>query len=137
MGDGNFKWWCGYGRYPETCSGPFDSRKAAIAEVPPEGGYTIIEADKAVLNFDIFDATGILDQMQDHNEECWGEDGMEINATPAQERELETELAAVFKAWLERHDLTPKVWSFGETRKEEYIEPTPEPPSPKGPSDER
>jgi hypothetical protein len=65
----------------------------------------------------------VLEKLEEHNDECWGEDGVEIKPTPAQGKELEGALSAVLRSWLRKHDLTPPVWAFGHMRNMEYFPP--------------
>ena len=126
MGDKNFKWWTGPGKESESYYGPFDTREDAIAKAQaewPDGGYTILEADKAVLSFDMFAADRLLEDFEEHNLECWSEDGPDISLKPDQERDLEKHMAEAFRAWLDKSGEMPVAWSIGETRVEEYFAP--------------
>jgi hypothetical protein len=126
MGDKNFKWWCGGGQQPEAYSGPYDTREEALTQGKadyPEGHFTICEADKATVSFDMFSAGDLLERLDEHNLECWGEDGMDVHLKPEQERSLEAHMAAAFEAWMDQSKETPSAWCFGETRAEEYFPP--------------
>lgn len=126
MGDKNFKWWCGGGKEPEVYFGPFDSRDDAMGKARaeyPDGHFTICEADKAVLSFDMFAADRLLEDFEEHNNECWGEDGMDVCLKPTEERALEKHMADAFRSWLEASSEMPVAWAIGETRTEEYHPP--------------
>lgn len=120
-GNGIFEWCCGGGVEPEFYYGPHGSREEAfqVGRSKFKGGtFTIVEADKSVPRFDVFDASRVLEDYEDQNEECWGEDGAEVKATADQERELEGALASVFQNWMEKHQLV-KTWTFGTMRNKE------------------
>jgi len=127
MGDGNFQWWAAWGRDPERYQGPFASREEAVAQMLAEDGkevgYTVVEADKAVARSDIIDADYVFERYDECNEECWGEDGLDIVSTRAQQNDLEKMLAETLEAWFAKHGTKPKVWCFGETRNEQYVPP--------------
>lgn len=126
MGDKNFKWWAGGGQQPEGYSGPFGTREEALARGRadyPEGHFTICEADKGDIRFDMFAADRLMEEFEEHNLECWGEDGMDVHLTPAMESSLEAHMAAAFKAWMDQCSEAPTAWCFGETRNEEYFPP--------------
>jgi hypothetical protein len=122
--DGEFKWYYGCGKQPEVYYAGGDTREQTLAQAwseYPEGGFSIIEGDKATPSFDCFRGDRVLEDYEEHNEECWGEDGAEIDATAGQCRELEVALAATLQAWMDKHQKRGKLWSFGETRNEEYF----------------
>lgn len=126
MGDKNFKWWAGGGSQPESYAGPFDSRELALTEGRerwPDGDFSILEADKAVISFNMFAYDRLLEDFEEHNLECWGEDGPDICLTSEQGRSLEQHMAAALKAWLEQSDEMPVAWAIDETRNEEYFPP--------------
>jgi len=122
-GDGVFKWYWGLGQEPEVCYGEVDSREEilqiAMRECDGEG-FTILEADKSVPSFHVFNAECVVENYIDENAECWGEDGPELHPDALQESELEQMLAATFKSWMEKHRLV-KTWSFGTVRNQEYF----------------
>lgn len=123
MGDGIYKWYFGGGSCPEMYMAE-ESRESAIAagwSSYPEGDFTVVEADKAKPTCDVFAADWIIERYEECNEECWGEDGADIATTIAQERELEKQLGETLRAWMDKHDLHGRVWSFGNTRNEEYF----------------
>ena len=122
-GDGNFKWYWGRGSEPDVYWGEEDSREAIIQVARDEGDgecFTIVEADKSIPSFDVFDADNVLDNYYDHNEECWGEDGPDVEATLVAKQELERALANIFQEWMVKHKLT-KTWSFGTMRNHEFF----------------
>lgn len=132
MSDNTFEWWAAIGGEPEMYDGPFSSREDAIAQMEDEDGeiygFTVCEADKQVLSFHVFDAGEVLEKVEEHNNECWGDDGMNVAPTHAQEDDLEAALAATVRDWMQRHNLLPSVWAFGVMRNMEYFPPTkPEP----------
>lgn len=123
-GDGKFGWYWGHGREPDGMYGPEETRDAIlqVARLECDGdGFTICEADKSVPAFDIFDAATVMEQYEEHNIECWGEDGPDIALTPAAERELEAALAATFEAWAKANAATGTAWTFGTQRHTEYF----------------
>lgn len=123
-GDGNFKWWYGYGQDPKSYMGPCDTREEAIATLRNSGGGTIVEADKAIATSYIFDIDDVMQRFVEANEECWGEDGCETNHTREQSNELENMLGAALEAWFEKYPAAkPEVWNFGTERNREYIAP--------------
>lgn len=104
--------------------GPEDSREAVIDEAVSNvdrGSFTIVEADKAVVSFDFFDADSVYDSYADRNEDCWGEDGPDVSITPEANRELELALAATFETWARKHDAVGTVWAFGTQRNSQYF----------------
>lgn len=122
--DGVYFWYYGVGREPEVYYGGENSREEALKQAwgeYPEGGFTIIEADKSVPTFDVLPADYVLERYEECNEECWGEDGADISPTGEQERELEKALADALQAWMDKHKLRGRVWNFGHMRNEEYI----------------
>lgn len=126
MGDKNFKWWAGYGKQPESYAGPFATRDEAVTEGRarwPDGGITVLEADKSVISFSMFAADRLLEDFEEHNLECWSEDGPDICLSSEQERDLEKHLADAFMAWLDKSGEMPVAWAIGETRVEEYLPP--------------
>jgi hypothetical protein len=121
IGDNNFKWYWGRGSEPDVYWGGEDSREAIIevARDDVDGeSFTIIEADKSIPTFNVFDADNVLDSYVDHNEECWGEDGPDFDATLVAKNELELALANVLQEWMRKHSLI-KTWSFGTSRNQE------------------
>lgn len=128
-GDGVFRWYwqTGTGDCPETYQGPCDTRDEAIATARSDDGiafgFVIVEADREVPRCDIFQADRVLDDYTESNEECWGEDGADVQCTSAQERDLEAMLAATFDAWFKKHDLSQRGWSFSTLRNQETFQP--------------
>lgn len=125
-GDGKFAWYFGIGKHPDVYYAGGDTREQTIAQAwgdYPEGGFSIVEADRAVPSFDCFRGDRVLEDYEEHNEECWGEDGADIDASAGECRELEVALAATLQAWMDKHDKRGKLWSFGDTRNEEYFPP--------------
>jgi len=121
--DGVYLWYYGGGSQPDMYYAA-DSRDDAIKQgwgTYPEGDFSIVEADKAVPSFEVLPADYVIERYEECNEECWGEDGAEINATPAQERELEAALGAALQAWMDKHNLRGRVWNFGHMRNEEHF----------------
>lgn len=126
MSDKVYQWYYFSGEEPEYCRGGFGAREEAVAQgwlEYPEGGFSVIEADKQTPSFDCIPGDWVVERYEECNEECWGEDGADIAPTPEQYRELEASLAAVLEVWMKKHDLTGHVWSFGATRNQEYFGP--------------
>ena len=126
MGDGKFCWYWGRGQEPEHCHGPEDTREAIlqVAELETEGrgDFTIIEADKATPSTEMFSCGDVLEQYEEFNAECWGEDGADFHhVTPDAERELESALSAALYAWMEKHDCHGYAYLFGRQRNVEYF----------------
>ena len=123
-GDENFKWWWAVGTTePETYSGPCDTREQAIAEAQAEEGdnygFVIVEADRAIPSCKIFQADRVFEEYTEHNIECWGEDGADVEATAEQEIDLEVMLAATFDAWFKKHGISQRGWAFYTQRNQE------------------
>lgn len=127
MSDGTFMWWWSLGAEPESYRGPCETREEAIAEAQGDGGkeegFTICEADRSVPTPHIFRADRVFDDYGEHNEECWGEDGADVQATPEQEADLEQMLGDAFDAWFKKHGISQRGWAFGEQRREQYFPP--------------
>jgi len=127
MGDGKFHWYYGIGKEPETyhgkCSSLGEAVAQALSEDGKEHGFTVVEADRSVASDNIFDADSVLEQYEEHNELCWGEDGPEIEATSQQRADLEQMLAAALSAWFEKHGNRPTPWAFGTMRNQKYYPP--------------
>lgn len=124
MSDRNFKWYWGYGEQPEDFYGPEDSRDdiLQVARNECDGqAFSIVEADKELPGTGIFDAGNVLQEYEDQNEECWGEDGPDIHPTREQELELEASLTAVLTAWMDKHKLHGSAWAFGTQRNHEFF----------------
>ena len=124
MGDNNFKWWWAIGTsQPESYNGPCDTREQAIAEAQADDGnvhgFVIVEADRSVPDCKIFDAGRMLEDYDEHNLECWGEDGADVQCTAEQEIDLEVMLTAAFDAWFKKHGISQSGWNFDTTRNAE------------------
>jgi hypothetical protein len=124
MGDGKFHWYYAVGTTePEHYYGKCDTREQAIAQARADDGdlygFVIIEADRSVPTCKVFDADNILEQFQEYNEECWGEDGMELGETPEQRRDLEEMLAAAMDAWFVKHGIERTGYNFDVMRNQE------------------
>lgn len=90
-----------------------------------EADLYIVEAKKAEMMWHI-NGDWALEHLEDAaNSADLGdpEDGLEIEATPAQVRDLGAMLSAVAKAWAEKHKIEPRVWAFGAMRNAETIPP--------------
>lgn len=128
-GDGVFWWWwqIGTDNCPETYRGPCETREQAIAEAQAEEGnelgFVLVEADREVPSCEIFRADRVLDDYGEHNEECWGEDGADVQCTGAQERDLEEMLAATFDAWFKKYKISQRGWCFATQRNQETFQP--------------
>lgn len=122
--DGKFLWyWAPYPE-PEVWYGAKATREEAVAlalEHNPQGGYSICEADKAQPNAEMFDADNLLEQYEEHNTECWSEDGPEIALTSDDKRSLEKHMAEAFQAWMTASGHEAKAWCFGQTRVHDWI----------------
>lgn len=129
-GDGNFFWWWATGSdsEPETYNGPCATRDEAIAEARgndgEELGFVIVEADRAVPSNEIFDVDYVMERYEECNEECWGEDGMDLDVTNEQGRDLEKMLAETFDAWFKKHGIGRCGWCFETMRNQETFQPT-------------
>ena len=122
-GDGVYLWYWGRGEEPECFydgSATGDEAMAKARADSPEGGYSIVEADKTIPSTECFDAGQVLEAFEEHNEECWGEDGAPTAATDAQRRELEHKLADCLGRWLKKHGLG-KAYNFNNIRTHDYF----------------
>lgn len=104
---------------------PAGSRQNAIncGRDEYEGGaFYICEANLQQLSDGFFDAELVVEKFEEHNEECWGEDGADITLPAAEAvKELEDALAKAFSAWRAKHLPHLKAWAFDEMRNEELI----------------
>ncbi|OLP56643.1 hypothetical protein BJF92_11165 [Rhizobium rhizosphaerae] len=130
-GDGVFKWWAGEGKDPEVYRIGADDWSGIIEAAHkafPQGNFTIVEADKAVLHYEIFSdfaGNGDLSEMiDDVNGGAFGEDGPDFFCTDDENAELDGLLNAVIADWIERHGLHPRAVAFGETRNQDYFPPS-------------
>lgn len=127
MGDGNFKWYVGRGAQPEIYQTTCDSRDEAMqvgrAEHHHDGdGFTIVEADKVLLGLNFSEdsvAESIIEQLEENNEDCWGEDGPDDPWPEGAQADLEKRLRATVGDWLKAHP--PTTWRFGTQRNEEFF----------------
>lgn len=127
MGDGIFKWYVGRGAQPENYTSTCDSRDEAIEvgrnEYHADGdGFTICEADKAVLGANFSEdsiAERIIEDLEESNHECWGEDGPDDPWPAGAKADLEQRLRATVAAWLKA--FPPTTWRFGVERNEEFF----------------
>lgn len=117
-----FKWYYGEGREPEMYFGGCATKKEALDKALEMYGdevpFVVCEANKAEINLSsVFDFDHIRNRIDETNEDCWGEDGMEFPDPPgAARRELEEELATVLRNWLEKHKCSPEVHLFDTVR---------------------
>lgn len=101
------QWW--WSEDEERCHGPFDSREDALAGAHDGADdeateVEIFTASRRPLRDDIFRADEEFERFEEHNEECWGEDGPNMRDVPvAAVRELEVALMAAFARWRERY----------------------------------
>jgi hypothetical protein len=125
--DGIFKWYWGSGPEPECMWGAEDTRDAIlrVARLEAGGPFLIQCADKALPSTSCFDADQVIEQYEEHNEGCWGEDGAEVDATPEQKRELEAKLADCLDRWMRKHGAHGRAWSFGVVRHSEFFDEQP------------
>lgn len=126
-----FKWFCAQHSDSESWHGAFDSRDEAVAEglLNYDIGFWIVEANKAVPSAHIFDAGSVLEDFEESNVECWGEDGAEINYNGnnpdevSASKRLEQYLGDALAKWLKEEGVGQIGWAFGEQRNSEYIAP--------------
>lgn len=125
MSDRQFKWYWGYGEEPDVFYGGEDSRDAILQVARREcdgEGFSIVEADKSVPDFGFFDADQVLEQYDEHNIECWSEDGPDFPDIKLEvKRELEKALGATLKRWMDKHKCHGRAWAFGSQRHQEYF----------------
>jgi len=83
MGDKNYRWYLAHAEDAEIFDGVHDTREEALsAGVAMYGAdpFVLLEADKAVARPD-FNADWVIDtileQLEESNVECWGEDGVD------------------------------------------------------------
>lgn len=129
-GDGVFKWWWAVGTSePEIYHGPCDTREEAIdtarGDYGAELGFVIVEADRSVPTCNIFDSDRVLEDYEEHNEECWGEDGADLGPSGEQQRDLENMLRDTLDAWFKKHSISQRGWAFSDQRNQETFEPEP------------
>lgn len=101
------------------------SREGAIAkgrELFNGDAFVILEGRRATLRDDIFDADHVIDQFEEKNEECWGEDGPTGETNADIKAELEAVLTAAFAAWRSKHNPWTS-WACDKTRNVEHIAP--------------
>ncbi len=84
--------------------------------------FHIIEATKAKLSDQIFDACRVMEEFEERNEEAWGEDGPDATVDLDARTELEHVLNAAFAAWRAKHNPWT-AWALGRTRNGEWITP--------------
>lgn len=123
-GDGNFKWYAAEAEDSEAYEGGFATREEALAlgqHVFGDEPYVLLECDKRVPDFNFFRADAVLETFDEHNMECWGEDGPEIAASEEETQQLERALAAAFGRWLDDNKLHPHVFMTANCRTCEYI----------------
>lgn len=118
-----FFWW--YSDNEESFQGPCTSREEAIGtgfhEYSGEGTLYIVEATQATPGTNIFDFDRVLEEFEERNEECWGEDGEPLSGIEFKDkRSLETQLGAVLRNYLSKNNAL-RSWSFGKTRNAETI----------------
>lgn len=100
--DNTWQWYYSTDIEFERC-GRADGRDAAIlaalAETAAGETFGIVEATKSVATFDVFDGRSILSDFEEHNAECWGEDGAGIEADADEAADLAATLANAFQQW--------------------------------------
>ncbi len=118
----DYQWYYGLGPDPERFKGGFPTHAAALAAGLLACGeddeiITIVEARSAVIDAGIFDATRVMDNLREHNEDVADEDGdLGLGErTLAQDRELERNLTTVLETWLNVHKIG-RVHAFADTR---------------------
>lgn len=81
MGDNIYKWYVASSFDDEVYAGKYDDRESALASAKAEYGdapFVLIEADKTVVKPTVrpgFFIDQILEDLEEGNPECWGEDG--------------------------------------------------------------
>lgn len=122
-----FFWYWASGQEPESYAGETSSREAviaaAIAEGAQEDGFTIIEANFKTLATNVFSAENVIEQYEELNYECWGEDGSMIHTTKEQDAELEGMLNQALLTWMDKHEMHGYPFAFHTTRNKEYFPP--------------
>lgn len=125
-------WWWAESNDAELYNGPFAAKEDAIASAHAEeeagedhSARVLFFGGNRPLGYDCFDAEQVLENFEEYNEECFGEDGPLPGATPEQERELEVALGFALRTWNDRHKaIRPWVVSPGH---EEPLPPAPAP----------
>lgn len=123
-----FHWYWGYGQEPEIFYGACATREEALAKAKAdkdalEEGFTVVEASKLSAKHNIFSADNIIEQYEEHNVECWDEDGSQINPDDEAKRELEALLEQALDTWMDLHDAHGHAIGFDEMRNDEYFAP--------------
>ncbi len=124
----DYRWYYGYGREPERYYGGFATRGEAVEEGLTEAAnleyreLTIVEGCHGEISTTIFDASELMEQLCEHNDELTDEDGgLDLDKrTAAQEQVLEDRLATILKTWLTENNLG-RAWSFSHMRNEVVI----------------
>lgn len=118
MGDKIFKWYVADSIDAELFHSKHDTREEALAEgygVFADEPFVLIEADKAVVkptfNSDWVVET-ILNELEENNPECWGEDGVDDGWGTTDN--LRDAIEKAVADWLE--DDPPRTFSIDECR---------------------
>lgn len=123
-GDGHFRWYVACAEAAEAFDAVADTRAEALEKGLAKYGtapFFLIEADKMALDFSVFDAERLLEEFAEHNEMCWGENGMELDLEAEDRESLETHLADALRSWMRKNDCIPPVWCVADARVIEQI----------------
>lgn len=124
-GDGNFKWWMAAYEDSEVWNGPYDNREQAVAQGTAEfdgDAFWVFEADKSVCRAAInagWIAEHLIEDLIEHNDECWGEDGADDAFSNEAIKDLEKSLETLVADWLKRFPV--KTWAAGDVRVTEQV----------------
>lgn len=104
-GDGNFLWFWGAGENPTVWSGSHysgDEAQKYAEGFHPKGDFTIIQADRQIIDTAIFSSDDLFLALGLRNRACWPR-GVVPAAGDTEKSELEAKLADCLDRWLRKH----------------------------------
>lgn len=104
----------------ETYYEGFPTKEEALAYAKQEEYALVAECKQQDFCLEL-QGWRILEQLNDDNMEMMGE-GEGIEATPAQERDLEDMVRRAIEAWVVKHGIRITAWSFADTQNETKVE---------------
>lgn len=125
-GDGQFRWyWAKDFDQESGYYGGFPTRQQAIDDAmlktPVGEEFVILEADKQVPNFNIFNARSLLEAFEEDNIELWSEDGSGLPPEDDYDaaKSLEAHLTEALQQWVAALPDPLAVWLFATERNKE------------------
>lgn len=103
-GNGEFLWFWGFGTEPTAWTGGYASANEAMKFAEghcPQGNYTIVEADRVLIDAKVFDGPAILERLRAANAACWPH--LRPIAAQAELADLEAKLGDCLDRWLRKH----------------------------------